>query len=84
VPITGAKNLTTFSMSDPPGLAVDLPKGKTEIPLRSYLLHDNAFRSLWVRARPQGGLQIRLHVNPGVHVIAEAVDGGLRFKRVAK
>ena len=85
IPLTGAgKNLSTFVMSDPPGLAVDLPKGRTEVALKSYLFHDGAFRSLWVRSRPAGGLQIRLHVVPGVHVAVESVEGGIRFRRVTK
>jgi Tfp pilus assembly protein PilZ len=82
IPLTGlTKPLTTFTMSDPPGLAVDLPKGKTAVALRSYLLHDGGFRSVWVRTRPTGpGLQIRLHYAKGTHVSAEAVEGGLRFR----
>jgi len=82
IPLTGVtKPLNTFTMSDPPGLAVDLPKGKTAVALRSYLLHDGGFRSVWVRTRPTGpGLQIRLHYAKGTHVSAEAVEGGLRFR----
>jgi hypothetical protein len=81
VPLSGGqKPLATFTMSDPPGLAVDLPHGKTTVPLRSYLIHDSSFRSVWVRARPEGGLQIRLHYAKGTHVSAELVDGGLRFR----
>ncbi len=82
IPLTGVtKPLNTFTMSDPPGLAVDLPKGKTAVALRSYLLHEGGFRSIWVRTRPTGpGLQIRLHYAKGTHVSAEAVDGGLRFR----
>jgi Tfp pilus assembly protein PilZ len=82
IPVTGAvKPLSTFTMSDPPGLAVDLPRGKTAVTLRSYLLHDGGFRSIWVRTRPTGaGLQIRLHYAKGTHVSAEPVEGGLRFR----
>jgi Tfp pilus assembly protein PilZ len=82
IPLTGAaKPLATFTMSDPPGLAIDLPKGKTTVALRSYLLHEGGFRSIWVRTRPTGpGLQIRLHYAKGMHVSAETVDGGVRFR----
>ncbi len=81
VPVSGTRGMTTFQMSDPPGIAIDLPHGRAEIPLRSQLLHDDALRSLWVRARPTGGIQIRLHVAPGVHVGVDAVDGGVRFRK---
>ena len=84
VPVTGTRGLSTFSMSDPPGIGIDLPHGKTEVPLRSYLLHDPSFSSLWLRTRPQGGLQIRLHVARGVHVAAEPIEGGLRLRRIVR
>jgi hypothetical protein len=83
VPISGStKTLSRFLLDSPPGLAVDLPDATTLVSLRSYLLHDPAFYSLWVRKHPNGkGLQVRLHVTKGVHVGAEVVDGNLRFKR---
>jgi hypothetical protein len=84
VPVAGTKGMSTFTMSDPPGLAIDLPKGKTEIAMKSYLLHDEHLRSLWVRARPTGGVQIRLHVVPGTHLAVAPVDGGVRFRVVEK
>jgi hypothetical protein len=84
VPVTGTKGMSTFTMSDPPGLAIDLPKGKTEVAMKSYLLHDEHIRSLWVRARPAGGVQVRLHVAPGTHLAATTVEGGVRFRIIEK
>ena len=83
VPLGGTgKGITRFLLDSPPGIAVDLPAAFPVVPMKSYLLHDPAFYSLWIRKQPNGnGLQIRLHVTKGVHVSAEIVDGKLRFKR---
>lgn len=83
VPLQGSgKGISRFLLDSPPGLAVDLPEASTLVPLRSYLLHDPSFYSLWVRKNPNGkGLQIRLHVTKGIKVGADVVDGNLRFRR---
>ena len=82
VPLTGnTKNVSRFVLDSPAGLAVNLPDANTLVPVRSYLLHDPAFYSLWVRRMPEGGLQIRLHVTKGVHISADIYEGNLRFRR---
>ncbi len=83
VPLGGTgKGISRFLLDSPPGIAVDLPTAFPVVPMKSYLLHDPAFYSLWIRKQPNGnGLQIRLHVTKGVHVSADIVDGKLRFKR---
>ncbi len=82
VPFTGSsKGHETFSLDNPPGIFIDLPAGKAAVPMRSYLLHDNSFRSLWVRVRPKGGLQVRLHVAKGTQVSVDVSDGMLHFRK---
>ncbi len=84
VPVSGSmKGHETFSLDDPPGIFMDLPAGKSAVPMKSYLLHSDDFRSLWVRVRPKGGLQVRLHVAKGVQVAVDVLDGALRFRKKA-
>jgi hypothetical protein len=80
VPVAGSTSgLSTFRLTDPPGVAIDLPSARPAVPLRAYPLHREGFRSLWVRERPQGGLQVRVHFAARTNVAVESEGGELRI-----
>lgn len=82
VPLGGKTDgMTHFDLDRPQGIAINLPHARAATPLKSWLLHHPAFDSLWIRAMPTGGLQVRLHVHNGVKVKAELEDGALRIVR---
>jgi PilZ domain len=66
VPVSGSTDgMTHHSLMRPRGLAVNLPRARTVLPVGLHRIERDGLRFVWIRDRPAGGLQIRfIFTNP--------------------
>jgi hypothetical protein len=60
VPLSGSTDgMTHHSLLRPRGLSVNLPRAEAVLPVGVHRIERDGLRYVWIRDRPQGGLQIR-------------------------
>ena len=60
VPITGStKGMMHYSLSRRKGVAVNLPRAQSELPIGLHAIGRDGLRYVWIRERPEGGIQVR-------------------------
>ncbi|MFH1131007.1 MAG: PilZ domain-containing protein [Pseudomonadota bacterium] len=64
IPITGStKNAYRYELSNPAGVAVNLPHAKSTLPFGDYSTNRAGFGVVWVHERPNG-IHVRVHFTP--------------------
>jgi hypothetical protein len=60
VPISGsAQGMVHYSLARHKGVAVNLPRAQSELPLGLHTIARDGLRYVWIRDRPEGGIQVR-------------------------
>jgi hypothetical protein len=60
VPLLGSTvGMYHYSLTHPRGVAVNLPNARANLPIGLHLVRHDGFRTVWIRERPEGGIQIR-------------------------
>jgi hypothetical protein len=60
VPVLGSTGgMVHYSLGHPRGLVVNLPHARAALPLGLHEIRRDGFRFIWLRALPEGGLQVR-------------------------
>jgi hypothetical protein len=60
VPVTGStKGMMHYSLSRRKGVAVNLPRAQSELPIGLHAIGRDGLRYVWIRERPEGGIQVR-------------------------
>jgi hypothetical protein len=67
VPVTGStKGMMHYSLSRRRGVAVNLPRAQSELPLGLHAIGRDGLRYVWIRERAEGGIQVRFIFNDAV------------------
>jgi hypothetical protein len=66
VPVTGStQGMVHYSLARRRGVAVNLPLAQSELPVGLHTIGRDGLRYVWIRDRPEGGIQVRfLFTNP--------------------
>jgi hypothetical protein len=60
VPVEGSiEGMFHYTLAHPRGVAVNLPFARATLPLGLHLVQHDGFRTVWIRERREGGVQIR-------------------------
>jgi hypothetical protein len=60
VPVTGStRGMAHYSLAHRRGVAVNLPLAQSELPLGLHSVGRDGLRYVWIRDRPEGGIQVR-------------------------
>jgi len=63
VPIRGSiEGMTQFRVEEPQGVVINLPHAEAVLPLGRHAVYNEGFRFVWIRARDEGGIQIRFQL----------------------